>query len=450
MKALLRFFTSVRLAIVLLIFIILASMVGTLLPQGRSAEEYLTRYGQLSALLQRIQLTNVYQSFWYIGLLCLFSLNILICTLTRLSPKIRRVFRPQLGSEALSLLTLKIKDRFKLPGDVHSIQEIVKRELRRRHYRVRGKEAAGKVFLLGQKRALGRFGSDIVHMGILIILAGGILSGLASHRQSLTLPEGQTIPIAGADFSVRLDKFVTEYYPNGSVKDWKSHLTVLEKGKEVRQKAIEVNHPLKHRGYLFYQSGYGWDWPRARLEIWVRKSDQASAIEKIFLRVGQKQSLEGGNIDVMAHRFLPDFVLDERRQPATRSLEPHNPAVFLESWKNGEKVFSGWVFAKFPDFGRVHGTAAADLSFELKDIDAPPYSVIQMAKDPGVPLIWLGCAVLMGGLFLAFYWPSRELRIVIEETNGKSELTAGGSASKGSDAFEREFSAIMDSLRKTR
>ncbi|MEW5901796.1 MAG: cytochrome c biogenesis protein ResB, partial [Acidobacteriota bacterium] len=48
MKALYDFLTSVKVAITLLIILICASILGTLIPQERSAAEYLARYGQLA------------------------------------------------------------------------------------------------------------------------------------------------------------------------------------------------------------------------------------------------------------------------------------------------------------------------------------------------------------------------------------------------------------------
>lgn len=450
MKIVSRFFTSVKLAIILFILIIAASVLGTLIPQGRDAQEYLVRYGQLGSLFEKIQLTHLYRSVWYIGLLSLFSLNILFCTLTRLSPKVRRVFQPKIEIEPKNLMALKIKDKFKFPDGRNTAQGVLKKELARHRYRVKAQAIGERILILGRKRILGRFGSDVVHLGILIILAGGILSGLTGKRENLSFVEGETIAIPGAGFSVRLDRFITEYYPNGSIKDWRSHLTVLEEGSPRLQKAIEVNHPLKYRGYLFYQSGYGWDWQSPKLAILVKKSSEPTFEERVELGVGEKHSLKKEDLEISAIRFLPDFVLDEKKQPATRSLEPNNPAVFLEGWKGEEKVFSGWVFANFPDFGRLHGTTVAELSFELKDINAPQYSVLQMAKDPGVAFIWAGCTVLMVGLFLAFYWPSREMRIILEEANGKCEVIAGGIAGKGWESFQKEFSAIMDALRRKR
>lgn len=448
MKTLLRFFTSVRLAIILLIIIIFSSILGTLIPQGRSAEEYLVRYGQLSGPLQGLQFTRIYQSFWYIGLLAFFSLNIIVCTLTRLSPKIRRVFRPLVEADPKNIQALKIKEKFRLGLEADAAKEAVKKELVRRHYRVKESERKSRISLLARKRILGYFGSDIVHLGLLVILAGGITSGFTGFKQSLSFVENQTLPIPGARFSVRLDKFSTEYYPNGSVRDWKSNLTVIKAGRPARQKTIEVNHPLSYQGYVFYQSGYGWDWQNPELEIWAKKSSDPDYLKKLSLRIGEKSVLRDDSLQVSVVRFLPDFVLNENKEPATRSLEPNNPAAFIEGWEGQEKVFSGWIFAKFPDFSLLHGAKETELSFELKDVKAPQYSIIQIAKDRGVTWIWIGCSVLMIGLFLAFYWPTKELRLVLDESGGKSEVTAGGISAKSQEAFRQEFSDIADAIRK--
>ncbi len=448
MKKLINFFTSIRVAITLLIILILASILGTLIPQGRGTEEYLVRYGRLAGLFDRLQLTSLYRSIWYVTLLALFSLNILICTLTRLGPKLRKAFRPRFETDPKNILALKIKDKLKLGLRLPAAGEAARRELSRRHFRLKEEKAEGRIYLTGRKRILGLFGSDIVHLGILVILAGGILSGLAGFRKDLSFVEGQTLPVPGADFSLRLDKFITEYYPNGSVKDWKSELSVIEGGQPVYEKTIEVNHPLSHRGFLFYQSGYGSDWQNPSLEVWVKKKADPSDIQKLWLKVGEKVNLDQGGLVISVIRFFPDFVLDESNQPATRSLELNNPAAFIEGRSGDEVVFSGWVFAKFPDFTKLHSAEETDLTFELKDVKAPQYSVIQMARDPGVTLIWVGCGLLMAGLFLAFYWPAREIRLILEDSAGKTEVAAGGISAKNREAFETEFTGILNNLRK--
>ena len=447
-RAVKNFFTSIKVAIVLLILLISASVLGTLIPQGRPAQEYLVRYGQLGGLFRKLQLTQLYQSFWYIALLILFSLNIIVCTLVRLGPKLRRVFRPKCDLDPKSVQVLKIKDKMKIPLAPDAAKEAVQAELGRRRYRVRGHAAESRHCLLARKKLLGLFCSDVVHVGLLIILAGGIISGLAGVRGSLTLSEGQVLPVPDAGFSVRLDKFATELYPDGNVKDWKSDLTVIEGDKSVLTKSVEVNHPLNYKGFVFYQSGYGSDWEKPELEVWLKKTGDPAYLKTVRLAVGRPAPVEGEDITLTVSRFLPDFVLDENNQPSTRSLDLNNPAALIRAERAGTELFSGWIFAKFPDFAQMHQAAESELKAELKDIKAPQYSVIQTARDPGVPLIWVGCAVLMLGLFLAFYWPPREVRLVLQESQGKTEVTAGGITSKSREAFQSEFESIMAALRK--
>ena len=67
---------------------------------------------------------------------------------------------------------------------------------------------------------------------------------------------------------------------------------------------------------------------------------------------------------------------------------------------------------------------------------------------PTLGLIWAGCALVLLGLFLAFYWPPREIRVVLEASQGRVDLAAGGLASKGRDAFQAEFDSILGSIRR--
>jgi cytochrome c biogenesis protein len=446
MKSIINFFSSVKLAIFLIIIITIASVIGTLIPQLRSVEEYVARFGQFSELLIRLEFTNLYHSWWYFALLLLFSLNILICTLTRLSPKFRRAFKPNLEFETKTLLSAKIQERLKKGWNLEKSEAELKKELRSAHYRIKETKKDGVIHLLARKKILGIFGSDIVHLGLLIILIGGIIS-LGSIRKNIQISEGEIFPILNAGFKIQLDKFETEYYPNGSVKDWKSTLTIIENGSSRLTKTIEVNYPLTYKGYVFYQSSFGWDWKNPTLEIWATKTSDPSSSTKAILQLGEKANWEEESLEFRALQFVPDFIIDGN-QVRTRSLEPNNPAAFIEVHKGEEKISSGWIFAKFPDFSRMHSEEEAEFKFEFKDIKAAQYSGIQMSKDPGVNFIWVGCALLMTGLFMAFYWPPRDIRFILKDIEGKTEIFSAGRATKSKLALESEFDRIMTSLRR--
>jgi cytochrome c biogenesis protein len=450
MKSLLKLFSSVKLAIVLLIIITGASLIGTLIPQQRSPSEYVAQFGQLGSILYRFQFTNLYQSLWFLSLLFLFALNILTCTLTRFPAKLKKAFQPKIIKEKKNILVLKTKDDFRKNWSLTKTKEELEKELSSRHYRLKEEVEESKAFLSARKRTLGLFGADVVHLGLLIILAGGIISGLVGFRKNLTFSEGNVFNIPNAEFKIRLDKFETEYYPDGSVRDWKSTLTVIENEKPILSKIIEVNHPLSYKGYVFYQSSYGWDWTNTSVEIWAKKRNDPSFLRKIEMNLGTRIKLEGENIHISVIHFIPDFIINEKNEITSRSLQPNNPAAFIEGWEGDEKIFSGWIFAKFPDFARIHSEKETDLSFELKSFKSGHYSVIEAAKDPGANTIWVGCTFLMIGLAFAFYWPPREIKIILEESEGKTGVIAGGIASKNKEALKSEFDKIMASLRRSK
>jgi cytochrome c biogenesis protein len=276
---------------------------------------------------------------------------------------------------------------------------------------------------------------------------GVIISGFGSFRTNLTISEGQTLDVPRADFFLKLEKFETELYPNGSVKDWKSTLTVIEAQKSVLNKTIEVNHPLSYKGFVFYQSSYGWDWKNPSLEIAVKKRQNPSSIRTMILNVGETIPLED-SIEMTVIHFVPDFMINDNKEITTRSLEPKNPAAFISGRRANEEVFSGWIFHRYPDFNRIHSQKENDYVFELKNFKKSQYSGIQMAKDPGVNFIWIGCSILMIGLFVAFFWPPREIKLILEENDGKIDVTAGGVASKNKEDFQKEFERLMELFRR--
>jgi cytochrome c biogenesis protein len=461
MRSAWKFFASVKLAIVLFIILTLASVLGTLIPQGRSAAEYAARYGSLSGLFMGLRLTGLYQSAWYLAILLLFALNTVVCTISRLAPKWRRAFGPAPETNAKAVSSMRASSRFRLPLPLSAARDRVAERLRSRRYRLDESAQGGSIVLLARKRRLGWFGSDVVHAGLLVILAGGFISGIGGRSSDLSLAEGQTVDVPHAAFQVRLDKFETEYYPQGAVKDWKSTATVLEGGAPVLTRIIEVNHPMTYKGFSFYQTSYGWNWADARLVLEVRKPNDPSFLRTISLKAGERAPVEGADVThVLVRAFVPDFVIGEGGRIQSRSEEPNNPAAQVEAWKGEERVFSSWIFAKYPDFGQGHGddpmagakpgakAEAPKLAIILKSYSAAPYSVLEAAKDPGVNLIWIGCLLVSCGFFLAFYWPPREVRVVLEETQGRVELAAGGQAWKNREAFQSEFDSLFESIRR--
>lgn len=106
-----------------------------------------------------------------------------------------------------------------------------------------------------------RFVYYLLHSSILLILLGAIIGSTTGFKEYLEISQGQIVDVLHSGFQVKLEEFNIEYYPNSQMpKDYKSTLTIIEKGKDILTKTIEVNHPLSYKGVWFYQSSYGTDY----------------------------------------------------------------------------------------------------------------------------------------------------------------------------------------------
>lgn len=111
-----------------------------------------------------------------------------------------------------------------------------------------------------------KFGSSITHIGLLVILAGALISAIAGQRGFLIVSQGQAQDVflsannkfKKLDFKIYLDDFSVEWYDSigAAVKDFKSKLAVLDEGKIALTGTVRVNHPLKYKGWAFYQASY--------------------------------------------------------------------------------------------------------------------------------------------------------------------------------------------------
>src|SRR3989339_89295 len=75
---------SVKFAVTLLVLIILFCVSGTIIPQGLDSSHYSQIYGPAGDILFKLEITDVYHSPWFIGLLFMLWLSLLVCAKDRL------------------------------------------------------------------------------------------------------------------------------------------------------------------------------------------------------------------------------------------------------------------------------------------------------------------------------------------------------------------------------
>lgn len=119
-----------------------------------------------------------------------------------------------------------------------------------------------------------------------------------------------------------------------------------------------------------------------------------SGVQTVELGGGRTGRL--GDLEIELERYFPDFALDDRQKPFTRSDYSRNPAALLQI-RRGERTFRVFVIRAMPG---LHQVAELRKTFGLAAVE-PELSVqIRVAREPFAPLIGAGAMALLAAVAL--------------------------------------------------
>lgn len=444
-KALMDFFASLRLTIFLLIILSLTSILGTVIPQGETPHEYLHNSSQAKIkLFQALDLFDMYHSWWFIGILALFTINLIVCSAKRLPHVWRFVSRPATVADEQTLSGLS--NRVDLPIKGFFVQpEKLQNLLAEKFGKAVVTKADGAIHLFAERCAVSRLAVYVTHLSIIVIFIGSIIGSVWGYKGFVTITEGDMISsvrtrsgdIVKLDFSLRCDDFSVSYYPTGAPKEFKSILTVVDKnGVPVAGHAnvpVIVNDPLQYAGLTFYQSSYG---KTGDHSFSVRGADGRTAEYILVPTQGAKRLSDGTVLRVTesttdVSQFIPG------KSGAAAQVE-------LTS-AGGGPTQSTIIYANHPEenMRTAMQTGGSVLTYNGL-VGEKEYTGLQVTKDPGVWVVWIGCILMMVGIYGAFLMSHRRIWIRITD----DEIVIAGHANKNQMAFSFVFDRLVEAVRK--
>jgi cytochrome c biogenesis protein len=434
-----EFFTSLKLAIFVIIILASASIVGTIIEQNQPLEKYRQFYSDGTIrIFESLGLFDMYHSWWFLLLLVLFTINLICCTLDRLPRVVKVVRNPKTTLDENLEKTLGLVERWKRKGELETLAATYREAMADAFARPRVTENAGTYHLYAEKGVISRFGVYVTHLSIIIIFIGAIIGNVFGFKGYANIVEGESasvIPTRGGTakvdlgFAVRCNKFWVDYYPNGQPKEYSSDLSVIENGREVLRKRIEVNDPLQYKGVWFYQASYG-SAGATTVTVAVSAPDGSSR-ETVTLTPGQKKEIAGyGTISAVDYQG---------------NFQGLGPALLVVLEKPGKQPSQFWLLESYPEFDRQRRDSRY-LSFA--GINEIFYTGLQVAQDPGVNIVWVGCTLMVVGIMIAFFLSHKRLWIRLSRGgDGRVDVVLAGSTNKNRLVFEKKFEKIQADMK---
>jgi len=433
------FFISVKLAIVTLIVLAATSILGTVIEQNQPPEKYHKVYEDWAfALMDRINLFDMYHSTWFLFILVLFTVNLSCCTIDRFPKMLKVVRNPRTKLDGGLEKSLSLSDRWKRKGPLAEWTAKYAEALSASFAKPRVTEDGGEVHLYAETGVASRFGVYVTHLSIVIIFVGAILGNVLGFKGYVNIPEGEAVaqvPVRGGiamqdlGFTVRCNSFRLETYPSGQPKSYMSDLSVIDGGRETARKTIVVNDPLQYKGIWFYQSSYG-QAGGAKARVAVSRKD-GTPMDGLALAVNEPVPIDGyGTV---------------RGVNYDQNFQGNGPALQVVVEKAGQPAASFWLFQARPELDRQR---ADSLVFSFGGLTSKMFTGLQVAKDPGVNIVWLGCALMVIGLVMAFFLSHQRVWVRLSEgTDGRVEVVLAGSASRNRLAFEKRFEKLQTGVK---
>lgn len=466
-------FSSVKVAIGIIIVTLISSAVGTVFPQEQYipvpvpteadvARFYTDTYGTLGTIYYRLGFHNLYSSWWFVTLLVMLGTSLVICSLDRVIPLYKALNKPRLNQHKAFLKGQKLYGEADVPAgvDQEELLGALAQILRKKGYRIFQTDRA----LMAEKGRFSRWGPYINHIGLIIFLVGVLMRSIPGFfmDEYVWVREGQTVAIPDTPYYVKNVAYKTEYWSeqempeqlelNGGAipKNFQTDAVLyLNKnadipGKEpdlveIKSGPIVVNHPLEHEGLYLYQSGVQEMQLGAMNFTLVDQKNGNKEVGKIKIDLynpsKEQQIAEGIKIRVLD--YFPDFIMGKDGKPATQSNLPKNPMIALEVLDEKNKLSEKMVYVQG---GVLAQKDDARYGLVIKMPDLVDISGLNVRIDKAVPLIYFGAFIFMVGVVMGFFWQHRRIWVQFQA----GHMLLAGHTNKNWFGLRREVQDLIE------
>lgn len=477
-----NFFSSVKIAVYLIAITLVGACLGTIFQQENTlinmtersefAAFYKEQHGTFGVIYHALGLSRTYESWWFVLLLVMIGTSLVICSLDRVLPLYRALSKQQIRKHLQFITRQQVVYNGTVEGDQEAWLTELGKQLKRKHYRVYQEKGA----LLAEKNRFSRWGPYINHIGLIIFLLAVLGRSVPAWHMDkyLTLYEGETRQIPDTNYYVKNENFTVDYYTDDELANNQKGTKVVKLYEtearlyectdacddpmkepvltEVKHHNIRVNSALSYKGLKLYQNSYQERVRFISVEPSLINSATGKSLGTFELSMDHPaEKLEVGSYKLTLSDYYPDFSLDDKSQPMTKTREPNNPAFVIRV--NGPNIQAAgelYIYFAMPSEKSKYYEKIINESFKqrgdntglftikvenpivdgkMNNITYSEYSTyLNIRVDKAMPYIWFGAAISMIGLIMGFYWQHRRIWLRFDDHS----LSLGGHTNKNS------------------
>ena len=439
---------DMRFAAVVLALIAIATLIGTALPQTnmmgeKAGTQLIGIFGEkVYGVIKFCGFDNVFKTLWYQFLMVLIVLSVTLCAWarTKTAMALSKTRSPQTNPKGV--LAFKYSGKKTLPNKDEA-QEWIKKNIVKQGYNLSSEEFDEDTHFFGRKNMISKWMIVIMHYSFVLMLVGAIVGAKLGSDENAYIMEGKTWRTEDGKATVKLIDYWLEYnvkdYPDeldmfyaGMPSDFKSLVQALDdEGNVVQEKIIEVNKKLRHNGYNFYQQNWIFE-PVFSVYKNGKKDD------RFFLERDKPFRLsDSGKVFYVPARQIISGKRATRNEDGTTSLEDVPPSCLLYEIDMSSHDESGNSDI-IPVTQAGEGTGIFSLNdrlqfnvgnnlYELQFDGMREYTGLQVKRDPGVGIVFLGFFLCVVGGTWGLLLPFGTARAMIRKKSGKWQVLWGQS-----------------------
>ncbi|MBJ7338628.1 cytochrome c biogenesis protein ResB [Mycolicibacterium sp.] len=500
-----RTLTSMGTALVLLFLLALGAIPGALVPQrslnAGKVDDYLAQHTLIGPWLDRLQMFDVFSSFWFTAIYALLFISLVGCLTPRLAEHLRSMRATPVAAPR-NLTRLPKHAALQTAGDAEAVATEVEARLKgwRRVSRREG-EHGDVIEVSAEKGYLREFGNIVFHfslLGLLVAVAAGKLFGYegnvivvanggpgfcsASPAAFDSFRAGNTVDGTSLNpICLRVNDFDATYLPSGQALSFAANVD-YQAGADLdtdtwRPYRLEVNHPLRLGGDRLYLQGHGYaptftvtfpDGQKRTQTVQWRPDDPITLLSSGVIRVDPP----GGTYPNPGERrknqiaiqglFAPTEQLDGKLLSSSYPAL-NDPAVAVDVYRGDTGLDTGRPQSLFTldssliEQKRLNKQARVNLkageSTRLNDgtqvrfDGAVPFINVQVSHDPAQVWVLIFAMSMMAGLLVSLVVRRRRIWVRVSPgAPGTVEVELGGLARTDNSGWGDEFEKLTARL----